>query len=300
MSLGSENCAAPLSAADVAAVTGNNGNNGGWGGFGGDWLIAIVILFLFPMMFGGWGGGMFGGMGGWGNGGFSAMANGALTRADLCSEFNFNGLENSVRGIQQGLCDGFYAMNTAVLNGFHGVDNAICTLGYQNAQLINGVSNTVMQGFNAANVVALQNQNTLQAQLANCCCENRTGQMQLGNQMERGFCDVNYGAATNTNAIIQNAHNDTDRVIAKLDAMEMARKDETIQALREKLSRADLAASQAAQNTYLVDQLSPKCPIPAFLTCNPYTGQSYTNGYVYGYNNNGCGCNSGCGCGNNI
>ena len=63
MSLGSENCAAPLSAADVAAVTGNNGNNG-WGGFGGDWLIAIVMLFLFPMMFGGWGGGMFGGMGG--------------------------------------------------------------------------------------------------------------------------------------------------------------------------------------------------------------------------------------------
>ena len=64
MSLSSENCAAPLSAADVAAVTGNNGNNG-WGGFGGDWLIAIVILFLFPMMFGGgmWGGGMFGGMG---------------------------------------------------------------------------------------------------------------------------------------------------------------------------------------------------------------------------------------------
>ena len=49
MSLGSENCVAPLSAADVAAVTGNNGNGGGWGGFGGDWLIAIVMLFLFPI-----------------------------------------------------------------------------------------------------------------------------------------------------------------------------------------------------------------------------------------------------------
>lgn len=53
MSLGSENCAAPLSAADVAAVTGNNGNNGWGGGFGMEALIAIVILFLFPMMFGG-------------------------------------------------------------------------------------------------------------------------------------------------------------------------------------------------------------------------------------------------------
>ena len=38
-------------------------------------------------------------MGGWGNGGMMAAANGALTRADLCSEFNFNGLENAVRGV---------------------------------------------------------------------------------------------------------------------------------------------------------------------------------------------------------
>ncbi len=110
MSLGSENCAAPLSAADVAAVTGNNGNgNGGWGGGFGEMLIAMIMLFLFPMFFGGFGGGMWDGMGGWGNGGMMAAANGALTRADLCSEFNFNGLENAVRSVTQGLCDGFCA-----------------------------------------------------------------------------------------------------------------------------------------------------------------------------------------------
>ena len=110
MSLGSEN---GLSVADIAAVTDrNNGNCGGWGGGFGEMLIAMIMLFLFPMMFGGgmWGGGMFGGMGGWGNAGMMAMANGALTRADLCSEFNFNGLENAVRSVTQGLCDGFYAM----------------------------------------------------------------------------------------------------------------------------------------------------------------------------------------------
>ncbi len=58
MSLGDEN---GLSVADIAAVTDrNNGNCGGWGGFGGDWLIALIILFLFPMMFGGmWGGGIW-------------------------------------------------------------------------------------------------------------------------------------------------------------------------------------------------------------------------------------------------
>lgn len=80
MSLGSENCAAPLSAADVAAVTGSNGNGGGWGGFGGDWLIAIVMLFLFPMVFGG---GMWdGGMGGDGYSARSRDSRGRYSRDD--------------------------------------------------------------------------------------------------------------------------------------------------------------------------------------------------------------------------
>lgn len=57
--------------------------------------------------------------------------------------------------------------------------------------LVNGINNTIQQGFNAANVVALTNQNALQTQISDCCCKNQTGQMQLGNSMERGFCDVN-------------------------------------------------------------------------------------------------------------
>lgn len=270
----------------------NNNGNGGWGGDGWGMWIWVILIFA---IFGGWGNG------GWGGNGGAGMQ-GALTRGDLCAEFSFNDLQNGVRNVNDSVSVGFSNLNSTichqqydtaqlingvnanVMQGFHGVDNAVCTLGYQ-----------TQQGFNNANVVALQNQNALQTQLAQCCCENRTGQMQLGNSMERGFCDANYNAATNTTAIIQNSHNDTDRILAKLDAMEMSRKDETIQALREKLSQANLAASQSAQNTYLVDQLSPKCPIPAFLTCNPYTGQSYTNGYGYGYNNGGCGCNSGCG-----
>ena len=54
MSLGSEN---GLSVADIAAVTDrNNGNCGnGWGGGFGEMLIAMIMLFLFPMFFGGFG-----------------------------------------------------------------------------------------------------------------------------------------------------------------------------------------------------------------------------------------------------
>ncbi len=289
MSLGSENCAAPLSAADVAAVTGNNGN--GWGGFGGDWLIAIVILFLFPMMFGGWGGGMFGGMGGWGNGGMMAAANGALTRADLCAEFNFNGLENAVRGVTQGLCDGFYAMQnsinglgTTVMQGFHGVDNAICNLGYQTQQGFNATQVAMMQGFNAA-----------QAQAADCCCKTQTGLMQVGNQIERGFCQTNYNDQANTTAIIQNAHNDTDRVLARLEAMESSRKDEKIaeqaaeiQAYRQ---NAAFGAMISASEATILRRTGAECPTPAYVVQPPTPVNFPTNccGQFSGWGNNGCG-----------
>ena len=282
----------------MPAYSNGGGNNGGFGGWGDGWWAIIIFALIF-----GWGGNGFGNGFGGGNG----AANGALTRSDLCADMNFNNLESAVRGVQQGLCDGFYAVNTTLLNGFNGVDNAVCTLGYQTAQGFAGIDNAicslgynVQQGFNNANVVALQNQNALQTQISQCCCDNRVGQMQLGNSMERGFCDTNYNAATNTTAIIQNAHNDTDRVLAKLDAMEMARKDETIADLRTKLA----ACGDQTTAQYIINQLtgiiSPRA-VPAYPAASPcglgnWNPQVLANGYNgYGYGN---GCNSGC-CGCN-
>ena len=128
-----------------------DGGSGMWGG-DGSWIFAFLIIAL---IFGGrgglFGGGWGGNSGGYGDGINSPAGQGALTRGDLCSEFNFNNLDNAVRGIQQGLCDGFYAMNSSLMNGFHGVDNAICNLGYQ-----------TQQGFN-----------TLGSQMAQCCCDTQ-------------------------------------------------------------------------------------------------------------------------------
>ena len=58
--------------------------------------------------------------------------------------------------------------------------------------------------------------------------------------------------------------------------------DEKTQALRDENFALRLAASQAKQNQYLVNELRP-CPIPAYITCNPY---AYTNTC-------GCGCGNG-------
>lgn len=80
----------------------NNRNNGM---FGGEWIWAFLIIAL-----------IFNGNGfGFGGRGFDS---GALTRSDLCEGFNFQNLENGIRGIQNGMCDGFYAQNTTMLQGF--------------------------------------------------------------------------------------------------------------------------------------------------------------------------------------
>lgn len=145
------------SLADIAAATGGGRNGGGegygdgWGG--GAWWIIVLFLFVFC----GWGNN------GWGNGRNGGGADtpafqGAVTRADLCSEFAFNNLDRAVTGINQGLCDGFYAMNSSLMSGFNGVDNAICSLG-----------NAMQGGFNATQVAMMQGNNALQAQLADCC-----------------------------------------------------------------------------------------------------------------------------------
>ena len=277
------------SPADALAVVGGR-NNGDNGLFGGEGIVGLIALIIISGMFGFGGFGM-GGMGGmmpWllMSGGFNGFGgnSGAVTRADMCSEFNFNGLENAVRGVNQGLCDGFYAMNTSMLNGFHGVDNAICNLGF-----------TTQQGFNATQVAMMQGQNAIQTQLADCCCKNQTGQMQLGNTIERGFCDTNYNAATNTNAIIQNAHNDTDRIIARIDAFERNQD-------REKIAQqaAEIQAyKQNAAFSAMIDASRAECPTAAYIVQppQPVSFNTNCNGQAT-FGNGGCNNSYGNCCGN--
>lgn len=294
MSLGSENCVAPLSAADVAAVTGNNGNNG-WDGFGGDLLIAIVMLFLFPMMFGGWGGSMFGGMGGWGNGGMIAAANGALTRADLCSEFNFNGLENAVRGVTQGLCDGFYAMQNS----------------------INGLGTTVMQGFSQSEIADGQRHAALMQQLCNLgyqqkdyCCETQRSIDSAKFAIAQEDCATRNLMQSNTRDLIENQNANARAVLDALTAQRLEAKDERIAAQAAQIQALQLAASQANQNAAIGAMISAseatilrrtgaECPTPAYVVQPPTPVNFPTNccGQFSGWGNNGCGgCNNGCGC----
>lgn len=93
----------PLTAADVAAVAGNRNNGYGYGcGYGAEWIWIIVLFAIFG----------FGGNG-WGRNG-----NG-LTQTELQQGFDTQSLLRGQEGIKNGLCDGFYAMNTTMLQGFN-------------------------------------------------------------------------------------------------------------------------------------------------------------------------------------
>lgn len=95
------------SLADIRAATGADEN--GWGG-GGAWWIIILFLFMFGMG-GGWG---------WGN-----RNNDALTRAEMQQGFDTQEITRKLDGLSYGMCDGFYAQNTTMLNGFAGVTSAV-------------------------------------------------------------------------------------------------------------------------------------------------------------------------------
>lgn len=144
-----------LSASDVALLTGNNGRNTDGGVGDGSW--AWVLIFLI-FAFGGFGRNGFGFGGGTGSG--------ATDNYVLASDFatlqrqmdsGFDRIGNRIENVNNGICDGFYAMNTGMLNGFSGVQQAMC-------QGFSGINQAIAtNGYETR----LGTQN-LASQLANC------------------------------------------------------------------------------------------------------------------------------------
>lgn len=264
-------------------------NGGGWGGDWGSWILLFLVFSMF-----GWGG--FGGfgMGGWGMGG---MMGGYPVESILQRSLDTQTIIGKLDGVNQGLCDGFYAQSNAInglgmnmMQGFHGVDNAVCNLGYQ-----------TQQGFNATQVALMQGNNALQAQLAQCCCDNRVGQMQIQNQMAADTCAVQNTIQNTTRDIL--ANNDANSR-AILDALNQ----NYIRSLESENQSLKLSASQSAQNAVLMAAMDAnkaeilrrtgaECPTPAYVVQPPAPVNFPTNccGQFSGWGN-GCGCNSGCGC----
>lgn len=264
------------SLADIAAATtGNNGGGFGWGDNG--WW--IILLFLFAN-------------GGWGNGGWG----GGSTQSEIAYGFDMNNLENGVRGIQNGLCDGFYAMNTGMLNSTAQLQSTIAQgFGGINTALM-GLDNNIQRGTYETTITGMQNNaallaqlNNMQAQDAACCCETK-------NLINQNFSDLNYRMATSDcdtrRAITDAARDITENQNAGTRAILEFLTQDKISTLEAENQALKFAQSQSTQNAFLISQLAPKA-IPAYLAPNPYTGQYTYGGYnsCYSILNNGC-CNT--------
>lgn len=212
--------------------------NGGFGGFGGDgWWIILFFIVLF-----GWGGN------GWGGNNGGVMDGYVLTS-------DFANIERKLDNVNNGLCDGFYAMNTGMLNGFAGVTQAV-TNGFYASELSRCNQQAAL----------MQQLNAMQMQAQECCCENRAAIAQVRYDMATQACDTRNTVQNATRDIINNANSNSKAILDFLVNSKM-------QDLQTENQNLKLAASQAAQNNYLVSQLRP-CPTPAYITCNPWASSA--------------------------
>lgn len=252
--------ASEMTPADFAAISGNNNNGDGFGGGNGAWW--LIVLFIFALC--GWGGNGFGGFGGGSQGG---ATDGYILASD------FSQIERKLDGVYSGICDATFSLNNTITNGFAAAQNTM-TQGFAGLNTI-----MVQQGYE--NRIATQGvQNAVQ----NCCCDLRqqisdvnyniaTQANGISRQIENGFAQTNYNMASQNCQTLQAIDKVGDRVIDYLANQETQRLRDELAAYRDKAN---------AQS--IVNEIN-KCPIPAYLTCNPNAPLNYSINY-----GSGCGC----------
>ena len=241
--------------------SGGGNNNGGFGGFGDGWL----GLILFAMIFGwGRGGNGFGGFGGGGGTDFGGAP--WATQADVRAAVDQQTLISKLDQQTYGLADSTYALNNAITNGFHGVDNAICTIGHQ---------------------------------ISDCCCTTQRAIDGVNYNMAKGFCDLGNVINMQTRDIIDNQNANYRGLMDFLVQEKLSSKDARIAALEGQLGRAEqngvIRAAIDASTAEIIRRTGNECPVPAYVVPNPNCcygnplGVGY-NGQAYGGNGCGCGC----------
>ena len=203
---------------------------------------------------GGWGG--FGGDNGW----WIII----LFLAIFCGwGGNGNGFGNNGRN-SGGVVDGYVLASdfSNIERKIDSVNQGLCDGFYQQAAL-------------------MQQLYAMQMQAANCCCEDRAAIAQARYDMAAQACDTRNTVQNATRDIIDAMNCGFRSIDQRLTAQEIAAKDAKIAEQNQQLFGYQLAASQAAQNNYLVSTLRPS-PSPAYVVANPYCCNS---GYNYGCGN---------------
>lgn len=180
-----------MSLSDIAAVTRGNDNDG-WGQGGAWW---IIILFLFVLM---------GGNGGlWGN------------RTGEYGQYATAASQQEILYGQQ-----FGQLNDRLTN----IGNGVCNLGYEMQGSIGQLGKEVALAQAGTNATILQTGNGIQAQLAQCCCDNRLATANLAAQMDKQTCAIN------------------SNIDAKFAELQKQQYEQTIAAQNQRISQLELAS----------------------------------------------------------
>lgn len=261
--------------------------NGGFG-FGGDWGWIVLLLLLAGN--GGWGfGGGFGG--GYGNmmlgydfpwllngqQNINANTNGGFR--DALINDNITSVRDGIAGLSTQLCGATADVQMALANGFSGVEQGANARQIANMQTAFAGQTAMNQGFN-----------TVQSQLANCCCENRLGIADLKYTVATENCADRQALNEGVRDIIASQTSGTQKILDQLCADKLEQKNDIIAQLRSELMYARGQASQDVQTAAIqagqralaneVEQYVLPTPRPAYIVSNPNCCQNFT----------GCGC----------
>ena len=219
---------------------------GGMGGlFGGD--LSIIILFFLFMMLGGWGNGFGGGFGG----------------GDLYPWMN-----NS-QNINNGFRDQMLNENIG------GIRDGIVGLGAQ----LSGVQMAGMERSFAAQTANTAGLNAIQAQLAQCCCDNRAATADLKYTVATESCATRTANADNTTALLTAFNAGFQSIKDQLCQDKIDAKNDTISQLRSELLYARGQSSQDVQTAAIqagqrglaneIEQYVAPKAVPAYIVQNP-------------------------------
>ena len=234
----------------------SNGGGNGSGFFNGDGFWGIILLALLF----GWGGNRgFGGNGG--GGGYAGGIAPWATQADVRAAVDQQTLISKLDQQTYGLADSTYALNNAITNGFHGVDNAICGLGHQ---------------------------------ISDCCCQTQRAIDGVNYNMAKGFCDLGNVINMQTRDIIDNQNANYRGIMDFLVQEKLASKDAQIVQLQNRLSQSEqngvIRAAIDASTAEIIRRTGNECPIPAYVVPNPNCCYGNPVGIGYNYGGNTCGC----------
>lgn len=205
----------------ISGLTANRNNDGA---FGSSW---IWIILVFALIWGNNGNGLFGGRGG-------GTADGYTLASD------FSNIERKIDGVNNGICDGFYAMNTGMLNGFGNLSTTIMTSGYETRSAIAALSTALQE----------------------CCCNIRENIAALKYDMATMNCNILNTINSAARDIIDSQRDGTSQILSFLT-------NEKLSTLQARNATLEAQLSQNAQTATLINALRPTA-VPAYITCSPY------------------------------